>query len=152
MTPTIRLEHQLGQGGMGSVWRAHHVTLDTAVAVKFISPDVPPSLQPMLLERFGREARAAARIKSPHVVEVKDLGMMANGVPYLVMELLEGESLEAGIQRVGQAPLRDVVKVVTNVGVALTSSHALGIRHRSRSIEQRLRLRARCATWAAASA
>lgn len=130
VTPTIRLEHQLGQGGMGSVWRAHHVTLDTAVAVKFISPDVPPSLQPMLLERFGREARAAARIKSPHVVEVKDLGMMANGVPYLVMELLEGESLEAGIQRVGQAPLRDVVKVVTNVGVALTSSHALGIRHR----------------------
>ncbi|MBM4360492.1 MAG: SUMF1/EgtB/PvdO family nonheme iron enzyme [Deltaproteobacteria bacterium] len=130
ITANIRLERPLGEGGMGSVWVARHEGLDTSVAVKFVSADVPPSLVPMLLGRFEREARAAAKIRSPHVVEVKDFGTLEGGVPFLVMELLEGESLGQRLGRTGVLEPREAAAVVTQVAKALAAAHALGIRHR----------------------
>ncbi|MBM4356824.1 MAG: protein kinase [Deltaproteobacteria bacterium] len=130
VTPNIRLERPIGVGGMGSVWVAHHQTLDAPVAVKFVSADVPPSLVPMLLGRFEREARAVARIRSPHVVEVKDFGTLDGGVPFLVMELLEGESLRERIDRVGPLEPTEVATIVSQVAKALAAAHALGICHR----------------------
>src|SRR4051794_23537235 len=87
-----RLESVLGQGGMGSVWRAEHLGLKAPVAVKLMDPTVTQNAD--ALGRFHREAHAAAMIRSPHVVQVLDHGVdEAHRTPFIVMELLEGETL-----------------------------------------------------------
>ena len=128
VTPNLRLERLLGEGAMGSVWVATHLGLDASVAVKFISP-VRLRDKPALVARFEREAKAAARIKSPHVVQVHDHGVMADDTPYIVMELLEGETLGARLRR-GPMPIDEIATVVTHVGKALEKAHQLGIVHR----------------------
>src|SRR6187402_172530 len=85
-----RLLRQLGRGGMGSVWLADHLTLHSPVAVKLIEPSIAANAA--ALARFMREAQAAAALRSPHVVQILDHGVDA-GVPFIVMEALEGESL-----------------------------------------------------------
>jgi eukaryotic-like serine/threonine-protein kinase len=124
----VRLERQLGQGGMGSVWVADHLTLNTKVAVKFISADV--FKQPELITRFTREATAAAQIKSPHVVQIFDHGVSADGHPYMVMELLEGEDLGKRIERCGAVMPADLASIISQVCKALSKAHSLGIVHR----------------------
>ena len=94
VTPTIRLVRLLGEGAMGSVWAAEHLALDTLVAVKFMTRD--HVLQPDLAARFRREAQAAAQLRSPHVTQGPDYGVTPDGEPYIVMELLEGETLGNG--------------------------------------------------------
>jgi len=128
ITQTLRLARLLGQGGMGSVWAADHLTLGTQVAVKFMSPAYVQN--DSLVQRFRTEAMAAAQIKSPHVAQVFDHGFMANGTPYIVMELLEGEDLKRRIRREGSLPLSDVALVVSQACKALSRAHALGIVHR----------------------
>src|SRR5689334_12980205 len=86
-----RLDRVLGRGGMGLVAAAHHVSLGQLVAVKLLLPR--PLAQPGAIDRFLREARAAATIRSDHVVRVFDVGTMENGTPYMVMEHLEGSDL-----------------------------------------------------------
>ena len=85
-----RLLEQLGEGGMGSVWKAEHLALDTHVAIKLIDPDV--ARLELNLGRFLREAKTLASLRSPHVVQVLDFGSDAE-MPYLVMELLHGQTL-----------------------------------------------------------
>ena len=104
VTPSIRLDKPLARGGMGSVWRAEHQVLDAPVAVKFMSDGFLSN--PEALERFRREAAALACIKSPHVVQVFDFGVTRGGLPYIVMELLEGETLQDRIERYGRLPAR----------------------------------------------
>src|SRR3954469_9971547 len=88
-----RLESLIGRGGMGSVWRAEHLGLNAPVAVKLLNL-VQFDGASEALNRFHREARAAAAIRSPHVVQILDHGVdPAFGVPFIVMELMEGESL-----------------------------------------------------------
>src|SRR5579859_5889522 len=87
-----RLIEPLGEGGMGAVWRADHVTLRSHVAVKFLRKELLASDHG--LKRFLAEAQAAAKLRSPHVVQILDHGV-DDGVPYIAMELLEGESLAA---------------------------------------------------------
>ncbi|MRG95607.1 serine/threonine-protein kinase [Polyangium spumosum] len=128
ITPTLRLQRLLGKGGMGSVWVADHLALGTQVAVKFMSPAYVEN--EALVQRFRTEAMAAAQIKSPHVAQVFDHGFTADGTPYIVMELLEGEDLKRRIRREGPLPLRDVALVVTQASKALSRAHALGIVHR----------------------
>src|SRR5262245_30906101 len=89
---------ELGVGGMGQVWRARDLALGREVAVKTIKPDLTPV--PNMKERFLREARALARVKSDHVVSVYHVGE-AHGVPVVVMELLRGEALPDRIRRHG---------------------------------------------------
>src|SRR4051812_38891845 len=105
VTENVRLLRCIGEGGMGSVWVAEHLTLDTEVAVKFIAPDL--AKQPDAVARFRREARAAARMRSPHVVKMLDHGVTKTGVPFMTMELLEGEDLEARVSRSGRLSIRD---------------------------------------------
>lgn len=100
----VRLLRILGEGGMGSVWAADHLTLQTEVAVKFISTDLVKDEQ--ALKRFTSEATASAQIKSPHVVQVFDHGVFGE-LPYIVMELLVGEDLEGRIARTRQLPLEE---------------------------------------------
>ncbi|HEX7671659.1 MAG TPA: protein kinase, partial [Polyangiaceae bacterium] len=91
----------IGEGGMGAVYEAHHEHLDSQVALKFLHPDLQAS--PALVARFLQEARVSASIKSPHVTHVIDVDQTPEGAAYLVMELLEGVSLERRMER--QMPL-----------------------------------------------
>lgn len=123
----VRLLRILGEGGMGSVWAADHLTLQTEVAVKFISTDLVKDEQ--ALKRFTSEATASAQIKSPHVVQVFDHGVFGE-LPYIVMELLVGEDLEGRIARTRQLPLEETALIVKQSAKALSQAHALGIVHR----------------------
>jgi serine/threonine protein kinase len=128
VTPSIRLVRELDHGSMGSVWAADHAGLGTQVAVKFMSPEV--AKHPNLVTRFSREAHAAAHIRSPHVVQIMDHGITPDGVPYIAMELLEGESLQKRLKRDGSLDPALTAQIVGQTCKALTRAHQLGIVHR----------------------
>ena len=108
----------IGRGGMGSVWEGRHVTLGTRVACKFIDADFALK-SPEARTRFKNEARAAASLRSKHVVDVYDYGVMGDGRPYIVMEFLVGESLADRLERVGRLPLATTARIAHQVGRAL---------------------------------
>lgn len=122
------LERQLGAGGMGTVWVARDLRLARSVAIKFLSGDFHND-EPARL-RFEREARMASKIRSPHVVQVFAAGITAEGVPYVVMELLDGEDLDARLQRNGPCSLVETGVIVEQVCRALSRSHREGLVHR----------------------
>jgi serine/threonine-protein kinase len=122
-----RLEHELGKGGMGSVWAAHHVQLDAPVAVKFMAPAVAATAQGRA--RFEREAKAAAGLPSPHVVKIHDYGVEAD-TPFMVMELLEGETLDALLRRERRLSLAAAGAILVPIAKALAVLHERGIVHR----------------------
>ena len=124
-----RLVRPLGAGGMGTVWVAHHLRLDIPVAVKMISSEALRE-DPTVVERLEREATAAARIKSPHVVQILDHGVMGDGSPYVVMELLEGESLRDLLDRAGRLHPTHAAAIISQAAKALRAAHKLGIIHR----------------------
>lgn len=113
---------------MGTVWVADHLSLGSQVAVKLMAPEIARC--PGFIERFRREAVAAAQIKSPHVAQVFDHGITDAGVPYILMELLEGEELKRRISRLGPMSLHEIARVVRQVARALGRAHQLGIVHR----------------------
>jgi serine/threonine-protein kinase len=119
---------KLGAGGMGAVYLGRHVSLKREVAIKFIHPELASSEE--VRRRFDIEAKAAARIKSRHAVSVIDHGVASNGQPFIVMEYLEGESLEQAIRRLGRLPFEQVVEVIGQAARALEQAHAAGIIHR----------------------
>ncbi len=125
----LRLIEPIGRGAMGAVWIAEHLTLETRVAVKLIAPEHAPDDRE-IRERFKREAKATARIKSHHVVQTFDRGVTDEGVPYIVLELLDGESLQAQLDRDEHLAVGETAQIVTHVGRALNSAHAVGIIHR----------------------
>src|ERR1044071_5798217 len=94
-----RVERVLGVGGMGVVVAATHLQLDQQVALKFIRREA--LLNPEIVSRFEREARAAVRLKSEHVARLLDLGRLDTGAPYIVMEYLEGQDLSTVLERQG---------------------------------------------------
>ncbi len=122
-----RLERELASGGMGAVWVARHLQLDELVAVKFMSATLPELADARA--RFAREARAAARLRSPHVVQVLDHGVDGD-LPYIVMELLDGEHLGDRLKRERRLTLRDAAVIGGQVGKALGRAHRAGIVHR----------------------
>jgi serine/threonine-protein kinase len=127
VTPKLRLVRKLGAGGMGAVWLADHLALSTQVVVKFVSEKLAWSSEAMA--RFSREASAASQVKSPHVVQMLDHGVTETGLPYIVMELLEGHDLADHLTPAGLPP-REVVPIITQLGRALTRAHERGIVHR----------------------
>jgi serine/threonine-protein kinase len=122
-----RLERPVASGGMGSVWSARHTELDVEVAIKFMlaSQDAAPGAE----ARFKREARAAAQLKSPHIVQVHDYGVH-DGAPYMVMELLDGEDLGDRIAREGRLAPAEVAGLLAEIAKGLGVAHAAGIVHR----------------------
>ena len=122
-----RLNRVIGRGAMGSVWHANDVALDVACAVKFIDPNLVHI--PEATQRFEREAKAAAQIRSPHVVNILEHGMH-EGIPFIAMELLEGEDLGKRLDRVLKMSPREVASIITQVCRALSRAHALEIVHR----------------------
>jgi serine/threonine-protein kinase len=123
-----KLERKLGQGAMGTVWSATHLTLGQRVAIKLIAAEHAQS--PEARARFSTEAKAAARLKSRHVVQVYDDGETEQGTPYIVMEYLEGETLDARLEREKGVHLVDAVRITCQVARALSRAHARGIIHR----------------------
>ena len=129
VTPTVRLVRPLGAGGMGSVWVADHHALHTQVVVKFMAAEL--SANPDFVARFSREAASAARVKSPHVVQMFDHGVTASGIPFIVMELLDGKDLGQHLEGVGgRMPVKDIAPIITQVAKALARAHESGIVHR----------------------
>ena len=122
-----RLLQKLGEGGMGSVWRAEHLGLRTHVAVKLIDPDIIHSED--ALRRFEREAQAAAAIRSVNIVQILDYGVDER-LPYIAMELLEGETLASKLARVRRMQPADLGEVLHPVARALSRAHEKGIAHR----------------------
>ncbi|MFO0636543.1 MAG: serine/threonine-protein kinase [Nannocystaceae bacterium] len=122
-----RLVRCIGRGGMGEVWAAEQLALGSRVAIKLIDPRWVDDDRARA--RFQREAQAAASLHSPHVVQVFDHGLHA-GVPFIAMELLEGETLAARLARVGRLSPAQVRALVTEVGGAIGRAHAAGLVHR----------------------
>jgi serine/threonine-protein kinase len=119
---------RIGAGAMGQVFSALHRELGERVALKFLRREA--LAQRELVQRFATEARAAARIRSEHVARVFDVGHLPNGIPYIVMELLEGESLSDLLARRGRLQIEVAVDYVLQVCEALASAHAKGVIHR----------------------
>jgi eukaryotic-like serine/threonine-protein kinase len=118
----------IGEGGMGLVFEATHLGLESKVALKIIRSDLKHDEEFVL--RFVNEARAAALLKGEHIARVYDVGTLESGEPYLVMERLEGIGLEAFLQRVGPLDPPEAVGLVLEVCEGLAEAHALGIVHR----------------------
>jgi serine/threonine-protein kinase len=122
-----RLDRALARGGMGAVWVARHLQLGVDVAIKFMAPELASSAD--LKNRFDREARSSAQMRSANVVQIHDYGL-EDQTPYMVMELLEGEDLEARLRREGRLTPAATQIVVEQVCRALRRAHELGLVHR----------------------
>jgi predicted Ser/Thr protein kinase len=123
-----RVLEVIGEGGMGTVYRAEQPALRRQVALKVVRPEL--SADASMVARFEREAYASSRITSPHVVVVHDFGRDDSGVLYLIMELLEGESLATRMEREGALSLARSLAICRDVARALEVAHAAGIVHR----------------------
>jgi serine/threonine-protein kinase len=119
----IELEEEIGRGGMGTVYRAHHRGLGRRVAVKLLPPAL--AAQPSFRERFAREAQALGRLNHPHIVAVHDCGEQ-DGQPYIVMEYVDGQPLAAQLP----LPAARAVAIAEPVCAALAYAHAHGVVHR----------------------
>jgi len=121
-----RLDRPLERGAMGSVWRAEQVRLRAPVAVKFLDPSLIGDKE--MHDRFMQEARSAAAVRSAHVVQVFDYGS-EGGVPYIAMELLDGENLDA---RLGRGPLSpaELARLFSELARGVGQAHAIGVIHR----------------------
>lgn len=122
------VEGKLSAGGMGVILKARHPALEQSVALKILQVDVAPT--PTAIERFAREARAAAKIRGEHVVHIYDVGTLDNGTPFIVMELLEGSDLGTVLTARGQLEVAEVADYVVQTCQALAQAHKLGIVHR----------------------
>ncbi len=123
-----RIERILGEGGMGFVVAATHLQLDEKVAIKLILPEAARSKE--AVDRFLREARAAVKIKSEHVVRVSDVGTLDSGMPFIVMEYLSGQDLAELLHASGPLPAEQAIEFVLQACEALVEAHGLGIIHR----------------------
>jgi serine/threonine protein kinase len=118
----------IGEGGMSSIYESEHLGLDRRVAIKVLHPSLADD--PEAVARLRHEAKVVSTIGHPNICEVLDLGRTANGSPYLVMELLVGESLAERIKDVGAIPFNELAPLMKQVLRALDAAHDKGILHR----------------------
>jgi eukaryotic-like serine/threonine-protein kinase len=123
-----RIDGFLTRGGMGSVYRGTHVLLNKPIAIKLIRPELVTSHD--MVERFFREARAAAKLSHPYIVTVHDLGQTDDGMLYIIMELVDGKSLKQVIQSDGPWSPQRALRFVRGIASALSLAHRNGIVHR----------------------
>ncbi len=123
-----RIIRQIGEGGMGLVYEAEHVTIEKRVALKVLRDDF--SGRPEVVQRFKQEAKSASRIGNDHIVDISDFGETPRGASYFVMELLNGEDLAEVLQREGHVDLERAIDLILQCCKALSAAHAKGIVHR----------------------
>lgn len=122
------IEELIKHGGMGAVYRGKHVLMDKTVAVKVLRPSL--ALDNDVVARFSREAKAASRISHPHAVNVTDFGEDENGVVFLVMEYLDGQTLKEVVKAEGPLELARATEIIRQVAGALDAAHEQGVIHR----------------------
>ena len=123
-----RILEKIGQGGMGSVYKALHVTFDELRAIKVISPELINDQ--LFVKRFKHEAVITRKLQHPNAVRVDDIDEAEDGRPFIVMEFIEGESLRKLIQDQGAMPVPRVCSIVKQTAAALDAAHRLGMIHR----------------------
>jgi serine/threonine protein kinase len=123
-----QIEALLGKGGMGAVYRARHILLGDRVAIKVLPPEMRSNTE--WLRRFQREGQAARRFRHPNAVTVYDLRTSGDGTIYLVMEYVEGNTLDVELKKRGKFSPADAVTVLTPVMSVLNAAHAMGVVHR----------------------
>lgn len=123
-----RVVRLIGDGGMGVVYEARHEVLGTSVALKFLHADL--AKRPGLTQRFLQEARVSATIQSSHVTHVTDVDTAQDGSPYLVMELLSGQSLQSLLDRQGKLFVDQAIDFTLQILAGLEAAHAMGVVHR----------------------
>src|SRR5262249_34904598 len=125
---TYRLGRRIGRGAMGEVYEAGHVRLPGRLAVKILSPELTRS--PHAYARFCPQAEIMSTLRHPHIVQVFDFNTTPDGLPYFVMEFLEGTDLDSHLHANGPLPLPTVASIVRAVASALSAAHVNGIVHR----------------------
>jgi serine/threonine-protein kinase len=123
-----KVVREIGRGGMAAVYEAEHQQLGKKVAVKVLAAEL--SASSIVIERFFREARAAASVKSDHIVDIYDSGRLEDGRPFICMEMLDGESLYDRMARIRLIDPETTVRVITQCAKGLVKAHAAGIVHR----------------------
>lgn len=123
-----RLTRLIGEGGMGAVYEAEHTRIERKVAVKVMHPEFSTTSD--VADRFFREAQASSAIGHPNIIEIFDVGMSDDGTAFIVMELLEGESLSDRMEGTGKIPHDAAVATILQVLSALSMAHKKGIIHR----------------------
>jgi serine/threonine-protein kinase len=131
---SYRLGERIGSGGMGEVYHAEHRLLVRPAAIKLVKPELLGAVGPrhgqVVLERFRREAQVTASLRSPHTVGLYDFGLTEDGTFYLVMELLDGLSLEELVKRFGPLPPERAAHLVAQACASLAEAHHRGMVHR----------------------
>jgi len=125
---TYRVVSVLGEGGMGRLYEAKHVRIDARFAIKVLHHDL--ARDPAQLARFEREARAAGKIRSEHVVRLFDVLRTLDGRPCMITELLEGEDLQRHLERAGKLSVEQAVPIARQLCRAVAAAHAAGVVHR----------------------
>ena len=123
-----RITREIGRGGMAAVYEAENVDIGKRVAIKVLAQELTTSA--IVVERFLREARAAAAIRSPYICDVYDSGKLEDGRPFLVLELLEGDSLYERMTKIRLIPVDTTLSIITQTCRGLTKAHAASIVHR----------------------
>src|ERR687891_64071 len=124
-----QLERRLGQGGMGVVFQARHIFLKTSHAIKVILPDLVGN-DPMLVTRFRQEALAAAAIRHQNIIAVTDFGVVRGTMPFLVMEFVNGKSLQDMLAEEGVMPPARALEIICAIGAGVAAAHRQNIVHR----------------------
>src|SRR3954449_12269027 len=120
-----QMEALLGKGGMGAVYRARHILLGDRVAIKLLPPEMRSNTE--WLRRFQREGQAARRFRHPNAVTVYDLRTSSDGTIYLVMEYVEGNTLDAELRKRGRFSAAEAVAVLRPIMSVLNAAHAMGV-------------------------
>lgn len=123
-----RIEHEIGRGGMGTVYRALHLGLERPVAVKILKPEL--TTDPQVAERFMREARTMARLRHHSAATIFDAGTLPDNRPFIVMEYVEGATLAEVLAREGRLSFARAVQIACAICEVLAAAHTLGIVHR----------------------
>src|SRR6188508_2097779 len=123
-----QIEDLLGKGGMGAVYRARHILLGDRVAIKVLPPEVRTNAE--WLRRFRREGQAARRFRHPNAVTVYDLRTAADGTIYMVMEYVEGHTLDVALKTRGRFPAAEALDILTPIMSVLDTAHGMGVVHR----------------------
>ena len=128
------LDDLIGAGGMGEVWRANHRFLARPAAIKLIKPEVMGAMtaehRDIMVQRFRREAQAAAMLRSPHTINLYDFGVTSDGTFYYVMELLNGMDLQTLVQKHGPLPPGRAIYLLKQACESLSEAHGRGLVHR----------------------
>ena len=123
-----RIDTQIGEGGMGTIYLAHHLTLDTKIAVKVLHDHL--TSKPDLAKRFHREAKAVSLLHHEHIIQVLDFGQTDDGTHFMVMEFIEGQPLDQIMVDVGRLDELAIIKIAIQICGALDEAHAKGVVHR----------------------